>query len=105
MFANCSLLTGIVIPDSVTQVGSNAFDACVSMLSAVIGSSVSEISQYAFRGCTAMTAITSMNTTPPVLGDAVFLSVPSTTPVKVPSTAVAAYQAANGWKDMTIQSL
>ena len=46
-----------VIPDSVTEIGINAFCKCVSMTDITIPDSVTQISEYSFSGCTGLTRI------------------------------------------------
>ena len=41
----------IIIPDSVTDIGRNAFTNCVNLMSITIGSGVKNIDTYAFDGC------------------------------------------------------
>ena len=53
-FQFCSSLTSIVIPNSVTSIGSNAFHSCSSLTSIVIPNSVTSVGSYAFVGCSAM---------------------------------------------------
>ena len=48
---NCSSLTSIVIPNSVTSIGYRAFSGCSSLTSVVIPDSVTSIGEYAFSGC------------------------------------------------------
>lgn len=50
-------LTSILIPNSVTSIGSEAFSDCVSLTSIEIPSEVTEISDYTFFGCTGLLAI------------------------------------------------
>ena len=61
--ASCTNLTGMVIPDGVTEIGSGAFFGCTGLTSIVIPDSVTEIGDEAFAECTALTHVTmSQNT-------------------------------------------
>ena len=48
-------LTGIAIPTSVTDIGSEAFSGCKNLTKLVIPSSVTTIDKYAFSGCKGLT--------------------------------------------------
>ncbi len=50
-FAYCSSLTSVVIPDSVTSIGSWAFNYCSSLTSVVIPDSVTNIGEGVFNSC------------------------------------------------------
>ena len=50
-FSNCTSLTSIEIPDSVTRIGFRAFYECTSLTSIVIGDSVTSIGEDAFYNC------------------------------------------------------
>ena len=56
-FRNCSRLTSIVIPDSVTSIGTSAFEDCFSLTSITIPDGVTSIGGWAFYGCTGLTSI------------------------------------------------
>ena len=57
-FYNCSGLTGVTIPDSVTSIGGYAFSGCSSLTSITIPDSVTSMGGYAFSGCSSLTSIT-----------------------------------------------
>lgn len=56
-FEGCTGLTSIDIPDSVKKIGWSAFEGCTGLTSIVIPGSVTEIGRGAFKGCTGLTSI------------------------------------------------
>ncbi|MBO7231137.1 MAG: leucine-rich repeat domain-containing protein, partial [Bacteroidaceae bacterium] len=60
-FRNCSGLTSIEIPTSVTSIGEAAFRNCSGLTSIIIPNSVTSIGSSAFEGCTGLTSITIPN--------------------------------------------
>ena len=56
-FWNCSSLSEIVIPSSVTSIGDSAFYGCDSLSKIVIPSSVTSIGDWAFYGCSSLSEI------------------------------------------------
>lgn len=53
-FSNCTGLTSVTIPDSVTSIGGYAFSHCTSLTSITIPDSVTSIGNSAFYGCTGL---------------------------------------------------
>ena len=60
-FCNCTGLTSITIPNSVTSIGDEAFADCDGLTSITIPNSVTSIGEEAFRGCSGLTSITIPN--------------------------------------------
>ena len=51
-------LTSVAISNSVTKIGSSAFDGCTGLTSVTIGNSVTSIVDGAFRNCSGLTSVT-----------------------------------------------
>ena len=56
-FKNCTGLTSITIPESVTSIGAFAFENCTGLTSITIPESVTSIGDYAFYKCTGLTGV------------------------------------------------
>ena len=69
-FYNCSGLTSITIPNSVTSIGDQAFWRCIGLTSITIPNSVTSIGGSAFSGCKGLTSITIPNSVTSIGGSA-----------------------------------
>ena len=58
MYLNGELVTGLVIPDSVTNIGDYTFYGCTSLTSVTIPASVTSIGGSAFYGCSGLVSVT-----------------------------------------------
>ena len=58
LYLNNQLVTDLVIPDSVTSIGSWAFSRCTGLSSVAIPDSVTSIGGYAFSRCTGLSSVT-----------------------------------------------
>ena len=84
-FSNCSSLKSVTIPASVTEIGVEAFRGCTSLTSVTIGDSVTSIGSYAFRECTSLTNVT-IGDSVTSIGKGAFLSCVSLTSVAIPDS-------------------
>ncbi len=56
-FYDCSSLTSVTIPNSVTSIGGFAFQYCTTLTSVTIPNSVKDLGSYAFDGCSGLTSV------------------------------------------------
>ena len=61
-FSECSSLTSITIPDSVTSIGDSTFIECYSLTSITIPDSVTSIGRNAFMWCGNLSSVIFENT-------------------------------------------
>ena len=57
MFSGCGSLSSILLPNSITTIGSNAFYSCSSLTGITIPNNVTSIGEYAFCGCSELATI------------------------------------------------
>ena len=100
-FSNCSSLTSVSIPNSVTEIGYGAFSYCSSLTSVTIPNSVTVIGYSAFMNCSSLKTIFALSLTPPACISATFVGVPETAVVYIPKGSLKAYFVADGWSHFT----
>ena len=82
LFSNIAILTSVMIPDSVTTIGNNAFNGCSGLTSVTIPDSVTTIGNSAFMSCTGLTSVTIGNSVT-TIGMAAFNNCSSLTSVTI----------------------
>ena len=95
-FSGCISLAFIVIPKNVTNIGDYAFSGCTSLASIVIPESVTSIGSYAFNGCTSLESVICQRKNPPSGNDSMFTDT-NYCPIYVPAGSVEAYKEAPYW--------
>ena len=84
-FYNCSALTSITIPNSVTSIGGFAFDGCSGLTSITIPNSVTSIEYATFQNCSSLTSVTIPNSVTSIR-DCAFESCSSLTSITIPNS-------------------
>ncbi|MBR4949879.1 MAG: leucine-rich repeat protein, partial [Clostridia bacterium] len=84
-FSDCSNLTSITIPTSVTIIGDGAFSGCSNLTNITIPSSVKNIGDYAFYDCSNLSSITIPNSVTSI-GDYTFEYCPNLTSITIPDS-------------------
>ena len=84
-FSDCSGLTSLTIPSSVTSIGENAFDGCSGLTSLTIPSSVTSIGEDAFYGCSGLTSLTIPSSVTSI-GESAFMGCSGLTSFTIPSS-------------------
>jgi len=84
-FENCSMLTSITIPDSVTSIGEAAFDGCTGLTSITLPDSLTGIGDYAFFECSGLTSVAIPDGVTSI-GEAAFCNCSGLTSVAIPES-------------------
>ena len=71
-FSNCSGLTSLTIPNSVTSIESGTFSWCSGLTSVTIPNSVTYIGSQAFLGCSGLTSVTIPNSVTSIVSETFF---------------------------------
>jgi uncharacterized protein YjdB len=106
-FSNCSGLTSVTIPNSVTTIGGNAFYNCSGLTSVTIPNSVTSIGSSAFSNCSGLTSVTIPNSVT-CIGDYAFYNCSSLTsatiPTNVTSIGKSAFSKCSGLTTIKVKS-
>ncbi|MBR6062452.1 MAG: leucine-rich repeat domain-containing protein, partial [Spirochaetales bacterium] len=96
-FNGCSSLTSVTIPDSVTSIDVCAFQSCSGLTSVTIPDSVTSINGYAFQSCSGLMTLNVKATKPPSFGSNMLYNCSALTTIYVPTASVDTYKATSGW--------
>ena len=88
----------IILPQNLTKIGNSCFEGAL-IKQITIPDTVTEIGGRAFFFCRKLESITCLSATPPALGTDALYTDTAGFIIKVPAASVAAYKAADGWKD------
>ena len=99
-FYGCANLQQVEIGDGVTTISDYAFSGCQSLKYFTFGTQVKTIGKEAFSDCTSVVEIASKAQTPPTCGTQALDDINKwNCKLFVPAGCIAAYQAADQWKD------
>ncbi|MCR4663903.1 MAG: leucine-rich repeat domain-containing protein [Paludibacteraceae bacterium] len=105
LYLNGTLVTDLVIPNSVTSIGNSAFNGCTGLTSLTIGESVTSIGDGAFSGCSGLTSIEIPNSVS-TIGNSAFSGCSSLTSVTIPNSVTTigdyAFNGCSGLTSITI---
>ena len=102
-FSECGNITSVIIPNTVTTIGSAAFYGCTGLTSVTIPNGITSIASSAFADCTSLTSITIPNTVT-TIGYAAFYGCTSLTSITIPNTVTTIGSAAF-WKCTSLTSV
>lgn len=85
IFMSCSNLTNVVLPEGITEITINEFSSCTSLTSINIPSSVTKINNSAFDDCSGLTSIT-LPSNLTSIGDRTFFGCSGLTSISLPSS-------------------
>ena len=97
-FSYCSALTQVTISNSVTSIGYEAFSGCSALTQVTIPDGVTSIGDGAFYGCSALAEMTVLATVPPTITASTFSNINPQVKVSIPEGSRDAYMADENWK-------
>ena len=97
-FRDCSGLTSVSIPNSVTSIGAGAFSGCSGLTSVTIGNSVESIGESAFNDCSKLIDVYCYaEKVPSTDNDAFYSSNYKNATLHVPAASIDSYKATEPW--------
>lgn len=97
---SCGRISSIVLPQSITKIGRNAFFPCANLINIVIPSKVTKIDMQAFQYCRNLKTITLENPTPAAITSTTFGDVnKSECILYVPAGTKSLYKGADYWNE------
>lgn len=100
-FQDCTSLTSVIIPNSVKNIGDNAFQGCISLVSITIPNSVTTIGKFVFEYSPYLAYIVCNAIIAPSI-DHQDSYVTQMIPLYVPKESVNRYQEAEEWKKIKV---
>ena len=98
MFATCTGLKEIVLPDSVESIGKSAFAFCDGLKTFTASAQLSSIGENAFANCSDIKELRLQCNTPPSVEEGAFTKGQyEKTTLYVPKKAMSAYKASAAW--------
>ncbi len=90
-------LTGVTLPNSLTNIGERAFYNCNQLTQITLPSAVTHIGSEAFAGCS-LSAINVLATNPPAITSSTFSGLAPSATITIPEGSREAYMADPNWK-------
>ncbi len=103
-FKGCSLLNGLVLPDSINTIGANAFEGCSSLTEIFFSVNIKSLPDSVLKDCTSLHTLT-LNSSSVVNKGNGLDGCTSLTTIKVPEKLVESYKASTDWNVYTIEAI
>lgn len=98
-FYKCNNLQSVNLSDGVKTIGNNVFIGCTSLTSIILPQTVTSIGSAAFSGCNNLLLVVSENNNPTQINDAAFYGINTNARLQVPKGTKSKYEAITGWKN------